>query len=899
MIFNEDDYLSHYGTPRHSGRYKWGSGGEENATRHQDFLADVAELKKSGLKDKDLPGALGMTSTQYRARITMANAEKKQAQVAQALKLHDKAMSNVAAAAQMGIPESTYRSLLKAGADDKANQLSSIHNMLKKEADEKTYVDVGSGVENHLGVSKDRLRVALAMAEADGYKVEEVKDPQVATGFDTNRKCLLPPGVTQRDLFLNRDKIQQLSVVSSDKGRTFEGKGDLPPLPVHPDRVTVKYSEDGGSAKDGVIYVRDGVPDITLGKSRYAQVRIQVGDGHYLKGMAMYNDDLPKGTDLLFHTAKAKKDLGPNKLDAMKPLEADPTLPFGSVIERQIYEGTGRERKATSAMNIVNEEGQWKKWNRNISAQALSKQSPALAREQLNKTFDARKAEYNEIMSLNNPVVRKKLLQKYAEATDKSAVHLKAAALDRQNWHVILPIESMKPTEIYAPKYNHGERVALIRYPHGGTFEIPEVTVNNRHPEAKRLLGNAPDAVGIHHSVAQHLSGADFDGDTILVIPNDRGKLKSKRPLDELKVFDPQRLYKLPAGQKFSGNKQTLMGDVSNLITDMTLQKAPNEHIARAVKHSMVVIDAEKHDLDHRRSFQDNGIAALKSRYQGRHASGMLKGASTLISRAKSEKRVVDRKARPYKEGGPINRETGQLEWVPSGKTRSGPNGTRIPRMHKSTKLAETTDAHTLVSDAKTPMERIYADHSNRLKDLANQARLSQINTPTLKRSASAAKVYATEAASLSAKLAIAKRNSPLERQANTIAGQAIRKRREANPELKGDVLNKVKYQELTKARDRIGAQKELIEISPKEWAAIQAGAISNSHLEQILDNADLEIVRKMATPRPDRMMTRGKTAQAQGLLDQGYSKAEVAKRLRVSVSMLDLATSGDDTEED
>jgi hypothetical protein len=896
VIINEDDYLEHIGTPRHSGRYPWGSG-EEGSTRHQDFLGDVAELKKSGLKDKDIPGALGMTSTQYRARITMANAEKKQAQVAQALKLHDKGMSHVAAAKQMGIPESTYRSLLKAGADDKANQLTTISNMLKQEADKKTYVDIGSGVENHLAVSKDRLRVAVAMAKEDGYLVHEVPDPQVTTGFDTNRKVLVPPGVTQRDVFLNRDKIQQLSVVSGDHGRTFEP--DLPPLPIHPNRVLVKYAEDGGGEKDGIIHVRDGVPDVSLGKNRYAQVRVQVGKSHYLKGMAMYNDDIPEGHDLVFHTAKSKKDLGPDKLEAMKELTDDPTLPFGSVIKRQITEGSGPNRKVTSSMNLVNEEGDWKKWNRNISAQALSKQSPALAREQLSKTYAARKTELDEIMALNNPAVREKLLQKYAEATDKSAVHLKAAALDRQNWHVILPIETMKPTEIYAPKYNNGEKVALIRYPHGGKFEIPELTVNNRQPEAKRLLGDAHDAVGIHHSVAKHLSGADFDGDTILVIPNNHNKLKSTRPLDDLKDFDPQRLYKLPEGHKFSGNKQALMGDVSNLITDMTLQNAPHDQIAHAVKHSMVVIDAEKHDLDYRRSFRDNGIAALKERYQGRHPSGALKGAATLISRAKSQERVPDRKPRPYKQGGPINRETGQLEFVPSGKTRPGPHGTRIPKMHKTTKLAERDDAHSLVSAANTPMERIYADHSNRLKALANQARLHQINTPSMKRSSQAAKVYAVEATSLASKLALATRNSPLERQANTLANQAIRKRREANPDLKGDTLNKVKFQELEKARDRLGAHKKLIEITPQEWAAIQAGAISNSQLHKILDNADLEVVRKLATPRPDRMMTRAKTVKAQGLLDRGFTRAEVAQRLGVSVATLDLATIADATDEE
>ena len=38
-------------------------------------------------------------------------------------------------------------------------------------------------------------------------------------------------------------------------------------------------------------------------------------------------------------------------------------------------------------------------------------------------------------------------------------------------------IPSMKENEVYAPNYKNGEQVALIRYPHAGTFEIPILTV--------------------------------------------------------------------------------------------------------------------------------------------------------------------------------------------------------------------------------------------------------------------------------------------------------------------------------------------------------------------------------------------------------------------------------------
>lgn len=902
MKIDEQDYIEHYGILRRSGRYPWGSG-RSQSTRNKSFLDHIAELKDQGMSDTEICRAYDIPSTQYRAAKTMARAEQKQRQRAEALKLKDKGLSNGAIAERMGLPgESSVRALIAEGATDKADQLMSISNMLKSEADSKRFVDVGSGVENHIGVSKERLNVALAMLKEQGYEVHRVKGPQTTTKFDTDHKVLVPPGVTQKEAWLNRDNIQQLSQVSQDGGRTF-GRVDHPPLSIHPKRLEVKYHDEGGAEKDGVIYVRPGVKDVSLGKNRYAQVRVKIGDDHYLKGMAMYKDDLPEGIDLVFHTSA---DRTPNKLDVLKPLKDDPTLPFGSVVN-QITEHTGTpNERVTSAMNLVGSkegsggEGSWSKWSRNISAQALSKQNPSVAREQLDRTYKARKAEYDEILALNNPVVKKKLLESFADSTDKSAVHLKAAAFERQNWHVILPVETMHPLQIYAPKYNDGERVALIRYPHGGTFEIPELTVNNRHPEAKKLLGDSRDAVGIHHSVAERLSGADFDGDTVLVIPNNKGRIKTSPALEQLKGFDPRRIYKFPEGVEFKGNTQHLMGDVSNLITDMTLQGASHEKISRAVRHSMVVIDAEKHGLDYKRSYEDFGIRALKEEFQGVDPrTGRVRGASTLISRAKARVDVPERKPRPYKQGGPINKKTGAKEYVPTGRVRRTPTGREIPITTRSRKLAETDDAFTLVSDALPPVERFYAEHSNRLKDLANQARLSMIQQPPIQTSASAKRTYAAEVSSLNAKLSIARRNSPLERQANIIANQAVAARRASNPDLKGDTLNKIKYQELVKARERVGAKKEQIEITQREWDAIQAGAISNSRLNDILDNADLETVRKLATPRPKRLMTKAKAALAMQLLDQGYTRAEVASRLGVSVSTLDLSTSGDDEEED
>src|SRR5690606_22098570 len=104
-----------------------------------------------------------------------------------------------------------------------------------------------------------------------------------------------------------------------------------------------------------------------------------------------------------------------------------------------------------------------------------------------------------------------------------------------------------------------------------------------------------------------------------------------------------------------------------------------------------------------------------------------------------------------------------ERRYVETGRTRTDRSGNEVPRTTKSKRLAETNDAHTLSSG--TPMETLYADHSNRLKALANKARLEALRAPSIKVSPSAKKTYAREVGSLDAKLALAKQNQPLERQ--------------------------------------------------------------------------------------------------------------------------------------
>jgi len=875
------DYLAHYGILRKSGRYPWGSGENPNQ-RNKSFLDHVDTLRKQGLSETQIAQGFGITTTQLRAAKAIAKNEQRKADASEALRLKDKGMSNVAIGQQMGINESSVRALLNPATQERNDVLGITAGMLKGQVAEKGYIDIGAGVEAHIGVSKEKLNNAVAILREEGYEVYYLKVEQLGTGNQTTIKVLAPPGSTYSELYKNQDQIKQVTNYSEDGGRTFLGMET--PASVSSSRVGITYAEKGGADADGTIYIRPGVDDISLGGAKYAQVRIAVDGTHYIKGMAMYKDDLPDGVDLMFNTNKS--DTG-SKLDALKAMKDDVDNPFGAVVRQMHYTDASGKSKLSS-MNIVNEEGDWGEWSKTLSSQMLSKQSPALAKQQLDMTFARKKEQFEEINALTNPVVKKRLLEAFADDVDSSAVHLKAAALPRQSTHVILPIPNMKETEIYAPNYNNGEQVVLVRFPHGGKFEIPELTVNNRQPAAKKALGQSADAVGISPKVAERLSGADFDGDTVLVIPNASRQVKTSSPLAGLQDFDPKTSYPAYDGMApmTAKAKQREMGDVSNLITDMTIHGATNAELARAVRHSMVVIDAEKHKLNYKQSKLDNGVAELKAKYQG----GARKGAATLISRASSDIRINERKPRSAAKGGPIDKATGRRVYEETGNSYVDAKGTTVVRKEKSTKLAETDDAFTLSSG--TRMEAVYATHSNRLKAMANDARKTAIVTKPLPYSPSAKRAHAKEVADLDAKLNIAIRNKPLERQAQLLANAVVKAKKQANPDMQSDELKKIKGQALAEARSRTGAAKQRIEITQPEWNAIQAGAISTHKLNEILSNADLDQVKKLATPRAATVATPAVMARAKAMLAMGYTQAEIAGQLGIPTSTLNAAIS-------
>lgn len=944
-----DDSIQHIGIKRRSGRYPWGSGRSE-LQRSRDFKSYYDGLKKQGLTDKQITGLITefadkvtgqpghpankFSTTDLRAAISNSTDKIYAENVRMAVALKSKGMGTTAIADRMGLGksgESTVRGWLKASEERKESILQSTANTLKEQVHEKEFLDVGKGTHLYMGVADTKLRQAIASLKDEGYGVyTNIKLPQLGTADKfTTYKVLTKPGVTWKEAkdAVVGGKLRTIAAQSDDGGATFKKTPKDAPVSLDVKRIEVAWKENGGHLKDGVIELRRGVEDLSLGSSNYAQVRIAVGKGHYLKGMAMYADDLPKGVDVRFNTNKSQHDpkvidegkaAGDLKYGAMKAQKIDKGTgkidadqPFGASIRRTGLYTDKHGKEHASPLNIVNEEGRWDEWSKSLSSQMLSKQSLTLAATQLNKGHAARQEELGKIKALTNPVVREKLLHEFAEQTDAAAVHLKAAAIERQKTQVILPINTMRPTEVYAPRFEHGEKVVLVRHPHGGPFEIPELTVNNRNLTAKRILGGALDAIGIHHSVAEQLSGADFDGDTVLVIPNNNRKIKTQPMLEGLKNFDPKTEYAIPKGDtttKRMSKKDTQreMGKISNLITDMSLQNAPAGDIVRAVRHSMVVIDAEKHELNYKLSEQANGISQLKTKYQG----GPNHGAATIISRTGAEGRIPKQKQLPGKAG--INPKTGEKVFVPTGQTfrraikdKNGkPTGKFeiVENVTKGPRGSFVKDARELLSGGKEgdpitahrgqPMERIYADYSNAMRKLANEARKEQVSITMPRPNKTAATYYAKEVTSLKAKLTEALKNAPLERRAQAIGNAMAKAKIDANPGYDKDDIKKVRNQALEDARLMTEASKRRIgthdnPLTDREWEAIQAGAVSVTTLREILRNADMDRIRTLSTPRPRTSLSTAQISRARQLKNAGLSVREISDRLGLPPSTI------------
>lgn len=977
-----EEMLMHYGMPRRSGRYPWGSG-DNPYQRTNDFLGRVDELRKSGFTYTDEHGktwtgdtaiakSMGLTTTQFRTELGLVKDERRMLQVARAKSLKEDGLGASEIGREMGLPESTVRSLLDTNSEARMLKARETADFLRKRSEEVAadggMIDVGSGAELELNISREKLNQALYLLEREGYHIYNGRFEQVTNrGNFTTQMVLCPPGTEYKEIY-NLDKVHTIKdYITRDGGETYEKKFTYPES-MDSKRLQIRYAEEGGLQKDGIIELRRGVEDLSLGNSRYSQVRILVDGTHYLKGMAVYSDDMPDGVDVVFNTNKKQ---GVPMKDVLKPIKADPDNPFGSAIKDAEQGGQYwyTDKNGNRKLGLINkraDEGDWDDWADALPSQFLGKQSLNMARKQLDLAKADKLAEFEEYCALPNPTVKKHYLKTFAENCDAAAVNLKAAALPGQKYHVIIPINSLKDNEVYAPGYEEGTKLALIRYPHGGTFEIPILTVTHKNDLGDRVIGKTSlDAVGITSKVAERLSGADFDGDTVMCIPthDKAGKVKiaSKPSLKGLEGFDPKDKYGADEvtvdsdgtkhyrqnGQEYrimtKRGTQTQMGIISNLITDMTLAGANDDELAAAVRHSMVVIDAEKHKLNYKQSEVDNNIAALHTKYQGK-ATG---GAATILSKAKGETSVDKRQGtakiniKGSKNYDPSKPE-GALLWNPAddlykpvvttnktAKTRTYKtvDGKRIKvdlndeaavdyyrpvkrkdeatgeisftnkdgtityaketRKQQSTKMAETNDAYMLVSKARHPMELVYADYANSMKDLANKARLELSNTGKIAYSKTAKETYQKEVDDLDEKLRTALLNKTRERAAQRMANHEVSTKVKTGQLDESDV-KKASQQALSRYRTDVGSisrRDRNIIITEREWEAIQAGAITESKLSKILANTDVDNLRDRVMPSSKTTLGAAKINKIKSMSASNYSLSQIADALGISTS--------------
>ena len=966
-----EDELMHYGTKFHSGRYPYGSG-DEPYQHGGDFVSRCKAFKKAGMSEKEIANHFGMSLQDYKDEYKVANNTNKLLEVDRIKNLKEKGYSNYKIAEMMGYPnESTVRGKLQEHSIARLEEAKNTCTFLKERIQEKQFIDVGKGAERELNITKDKLNEAIYMMRMEGYKVYKGQREQPTNpGKKTTYLIVGTPDTDTKQFYehLNNGQIEAVKdYKSTDGGQTFQPKFSYPSS-LDSKRLMIRPAEEGGIDKDGIIELRRGVADLNLQDARYAQVRILVDNSHYIKGMAVYGDNMPDGVDVIFNSNKNSSD-HPNKLDHLKSIDKhikiDPTNPFGTAIKDmeeggQYYYTDEKGNKQLGLINKKSNAGDWKDWTNALPSQFLAKQPVSLARKQIDLALERRKADFEEICSLTNPTVKKKLLEDFAGDCDSAAVHLKAASLPRQQYHAIVPINTLKDTEIYAPNYEDGEKVALVRFPHAGTFEIPILTVNNKNKLGNTILGkDSVDAVGINHKVGEQLSGADFDGDTVMVIPCKGNNIKATHKLKDLEGFDPKIRYattkKVVNGEdkyydengfevKIMKNTNTQMGVISNLITDMTLSGAPESDIAKAVKHSMVVIDAEKHKLNWQQSERDNDIKTLKQIYQG---GG---GVSTLISAAKSQEHVVKTQGQakwnkkgtsdydPNKPEGAVitkeHKDAYTAEWftdkdnpdirgyvLADGKTKVSFNRNDRDavdyyrpvkivdektgkvrftnktgeleynvntKTQKTTKMAATDDAYTLVSDKRWPMELLYADYANKLKALANQARKEYLYTGEMKKDPAATKIYDAEVKSLMDKLDRSLKNALRERMAIIIANTDIKAKQDSNPDISKKELKKIRDQAMKRARESVGAKRHPIDITDREWEAIQAGAITKTKLWEILRFADMDVLRSKAMPHDTSKVSNSQRSRLLAKYKTGkYTYAQLADSVGVSTSTI------------
>ena len=806
-----EEFIAHEGKAhdenppgRGSGRYPFGSGNRPH--QHDwDLLSRIDKIKATnpGISNADIAKQLGFYKTdRYGHEEFDENGEHKgdpgHLKIARSMAINNKDRdeyeeicwydnhldpdtgkhyTNAKIATLMNLPnESTVRDKRTRGRNGNSEKFIKISEELKKECDAKGIIDVTKDVSNFLGCSEDNLNKALVTLQDQGYELKKLNYKNITNPmYEVNVTALCKPGEDTHLLFKQPERVMVLTSVEESIKQRRDGEVDhdndvesaalrrgIGPTPqVSLDRIKIRYGDDPddpGVIRDGLIElraVRDqngklvaACPDLSLGNARYGQVRIAVEGDRYIKGMAVYNEDLPEGCDI---RVNSNKSMAKGIDGALKQLERnkDGSIAknmFGSAVIQTVQRDQNGNpiigpdgKQLASAINFVGSynpanpmedahvEGRWAKWSKNLPAQFATDLPLAVTRKQLQLQSKIHDEQLQEIMSVNNPSVKRKLLIDYADQMDAAACDLKAAPIGGQKTRVLLPVPSLGDNECYCPGLEDGTSVAVARFPHQGKWETAILRVNNQNAEAKKMIGDGADAIGLNHNVHGILSGADSDGDTGIVIPMTRknwktgefdkvidienmpslvGRVKTDDSggfkMVRISDFDTSAEYGIdnprfkdmvnskgePTYRYFKTEeaKGKEMGIVSNLLQDMRNKGCENaDELFRADCYSMVVIDAKKHKLNYEQAYKDFGIAELKKKYQTHldAETGKLKeqGASTLVTLASSPS-LQPLRAQWKPSNTSIDPETGKKIFKAPKKTtemKASPEFVRIP----------------------------------------------------------------------------------------------------------------------------------------------------------------------------------------------------------------------------
>ena len=188
-------------------------------------------------------------------------------------------------------------------------------------------------------------------------------------------------------------------------------------------------------------------------------------------------------------------------------------------------------------------------------------------------------------------------------------------------------------------------------------------------------------------------------------------------------------------------------------------------------------------------------------------------------------------------------------------------------------------------------MELVYADYANSMKAMGNQARLEYTRTGKIAYDKNAKRIYDTEITELLGKLRNAELNTVRERAAQRMANVAVKEKQdklaESGEKMAAKDAKKAGQQALTRSRNAVGSisrRDRNIQITDREWEAIQAGAISESILKRILDNSDPASLRQRAMPKATNTLSDAKIGRIKAM-SSSYTIKQIADKLGLSTS--------------